>query len=174
MTSIILPGNAACVVLLSMYLTTTSFIYLLQHYKGKLNKENFFVFVCSFLSFALSTLYFVLEFLSGEKEYTIKSKVLCALIPLAYQTSITICKVLSSLVFVYRYELINRRRLLSAPKISKIFTVVIVLFAVLHFAGQLLFVKTIRATSNLGECRYNKLFINANVSYSFFSGVCFL
>ena len=172
MAILILPGTAICAVLLSIYLTTTSFIYLLQHYKGKVNKENIFVFFCSLLTFALSTFYFVFELLRGGKEYTIKSKFLCVLIPLVYQTSIMVSKVFSNLIFVYRYETINR--LLTAPKRSKILAVVIIYLSLLQFVGRVIFLTVIQSTSSLDECSYDKLFIPENVSYSYFASGCFI
>ena len=164
----------ALLVLFSMYLAITSFIYLIRNYKGKRNKENCFVFMCCLLTFALSTFYFVFEFLYGGKQNSIKSKFLCVLIPIVYETSITVSKVFSSLIFVYRYELINQRRLIYAPKISNIFVAMIMVFSVLHFAGQLLFVTVTQTTSDFDECRYHKLFIHENVLYSYFSGGCFI
>ena len=174
MTLIILPGNALCVLLLSVYLTTASFTYLLQHYKGKRNKENFFVFICSLLTFALSIFYFVFEFLYGGKQHSIKSKFLCALTPIVYKTCVSVSKVFSSLIFVYRYDLIKQRRLLAAPKRSKVFAVVIILFSVLQLTAHLVHVTLFNTDTSLDECRYDELFINENMLYRYFLGGLFL
>ena len=174
MTLIILPGNALCVLLLSVYLTTASFTYLLQHYKGKRNKENFFVFICSLLTFALSIFYFVFEFLYGGKQHSIKSKFLCALTPIVYKTCVSVSKVFSSLIFVYRYELIKQRRLLGAPKKTKIYSAMIILFSILQFTGHVIYVTAFRGTSERNQCRYGELFTNENVFYGYVSGGMFL
>ena len=169
-----LPGNGFVFLLFSMYLTATSFTYLLQHYNGKRKKENCFIFLCCFLTLVLSTFYFVFEFLRDGKDYSINSKFLCVLIPLVFKACITVSKVFSSLIFVYRYELINQRKLLAAPKRSKIVPAVFVLFSIVQFLGHVIFVTIIQSTSKLDKCNYEKLFITNSVSYSYFTAGCFI
>ena len=174
MALIILPINGYFFVLLSMYLTATSFIYLLQNKKGKMNKENFFILFCSFLTFVLSTFYLVFEFLRDGKEYSINSKFLCVLIPLVYKTCIAVSQVFSSLIFVYRYELINQRKLLAAPKTSKIFPAVFILLSILMLIGHVIYETIAQSTSNLDKCNYEELFINKKDFYNYLTGVCFV
>ena len=173
MSLIILSAwNGTFYVLLSMYLTTTSLIYLVQHYKGKKKKENFFVFLCSFNTFALSTSYLVVEFLSGGNKYSIKNNFLCVLIPFTYRSPIEVSKVLSSLIFVNRYERMNQRTTLAVSKRSKIFSAFIIFFSIVKVVGQVVYGVKSQTTSKLDGCFHGELY--TNVVYSYLSGGCFL
>ena len=173
MTLLGLPEYGGFFVLLSMYLTATSFIYLRQHKRGKMNKENFLVYSCSLYTFVLTAFYLVFEILRDGEELSMNSKFSCVSIPLLYKLCITVIKFFGCLIFVHRYVRINQIKLLAAPKKFKILPAMYVFVSIAYFIGHIIPGAIIQASTNRDKCNYEKLFVNVS-GFSYFSGACFV
>ena len=152
-------------VFFTFYNAAATLTYLLKHRKGKRRKENLFVFLCSLNSFFLSTHFFALEAWSGGKEYSIKSKFMCAFIPVWYHAYVIASKVFQNLIFTYRYKTLNLSMKVAAAKRADIFSVVFVIFSIAEFISDVTYFTFVSVNSE--ECVFDKAFLSKHLYYSY-------